>query len=155
MLMRKLKKKLKRPRSPWDSTRMEEENKLTKEFGLKKKGEIWRAEAVVRNFRRRARALIAEKDERKMKILLERLVEMGLIQKEQGLDQVLQLKAYDVLNRRLQTLVFKKGFATSAKDARQRIVHGHVYVDGRKTTFPSYTVPVKKENTINVKGGSK
>lgn len=151
--MRRFKKKLSRPRAPWDSARLEDENKLLKEFGLRRKREIWSAEERVRNFRRSARSLIAVKDDNKIQILLDRLVYLGLIQKGQGLDQVLQLKAGELLNRRLQTLVFKKGFASSVKEARQMITHGHIFVEGRKMVFPAYIVPVDKENLIDVKGG--
>jgi len=153
--MRRLRRKFKRPRAPWDAARIEEEAKILREFGLRRKREIRKAEAIVRNFRRRARNLIAVKDEKKMKILLDKLTEIGLIQKGQGLDQVLQLKASDILGRRLQTIVYKKGYASSIKDARQKIVHGHVYLEGRKTTFPSYLVPAEKEVLIQVKGEKK
>jgi len=155
MLMRRFRKKMKRPRTPWDSVRIDEEGKLLREFGLRRKREIWSAQEVVRNFRRRARNLIAVKDEKKTKILLDKLTELGLLQKEQGLDQVLQLKVNDILNRRLQTIVHKKEFATTVREARQKIAHGHVYVAGRKMTFPAYIVPAKHESQIIVKGGSK
>jgi small subunit ribosomal protein S4 len=153
--MRRLRKKLKRPRSPWDSERLEGETKLLKEFGLRRKREIWSAEEIVRNFRRRARSLIAVRDEKKVKIMLDRLVYMGLVEKGHGLEHVLQLKAGDLLNRRLQTMVFKKGFASTVNEARQSITHGHVYVGGRRTVFPAYIVPVDQENMIEIKGGKK
>jgi small subunit ribosomal protein S4 len=155
MLMRRLKKKMKRPRTPWDSARIEEEDRLMKDFGLRRKREIWRAQEIVRNFRRRARNLIAVKDEKKTKILLDKLTELGLLQKGQGLDQVLQLKVNEILNRRLQTIVQRKGFAVSMKEARQKITHGHVYVAGRKMAFPAYIVPAKNEGLITVKGGAR
>ncbi len=153
--MRKFKKKLKRPRTPWDSARLEEETKLLKEFGLRRKREIWSAEEIVRNFRRRARSMIAVKDERKTKIMIDKLAEMGMTQKGQGLEHVLQLKASDLLNRRLQTIVFKKGFAKTIKEARQSIIHGHVYVDGRRTKFPAFLVPIEKENLVEIRGVKK
>lgn len=153
--MRRLKKKFKRPKRPWDEIRIMEEEKLIKNYGLRRKREIWRAQEILRKFRRRARNLIAVKDEAKTKILLDKLVSMGLLQKGQGLDQVLALKINDILERRLQTLVYKKGFASTIKDARQKIVHGHVYVDGRKIVYPSYLVSVDKENLITIKGGNK
>jgi small subunit ribosomal protein S4 len=155
MIMRRLKKKLKRPRRPWDSSRLDEEAKVLREFGLRRKREIWSAEEIVRNFRRRARNLIAVKDEKKAKIMLDRLVSMGLIQKGQGLEYVLQLKVNDLLNRRLQTLVFKKGFASTVNGARQSITHGHIYVAGRRTTFPACIVPIENENLIEIRGGKK
>jgi small subunit ribosomal protein S4 len=153
--MRRIRKKMKRPRAPWDAVRLEEEGKMLREFGLRRKREIWSAEAIVRSFRRRARNLIAMKDEKKMKILLDKLTEIGLIQKGQGLDQVLQLKTNNILERRLQTIVYKKGHASSIKDARQKIVHGHVYLGGRRTTFPSFIVSAAQESVITVKGGNK
>ena len=70
----------------------------------------------------------------------------------QGLDHVLTLRANDILNRRLQTIVFKKGYASTIKGARQMISHGHVYVGDRRMAFPSYVVPVEKERLIKVEG---
>ena len=153
--MRKLRKRYKKPRRPWDSGRIEEEKKIIREFGLRRKREIWTAEAVVRKFRRRARNLIAVKDEEKTKILLDRLVKLGLLEKGQGLENVLALNAKDVLNRRLQTIVFKKGFADTLKHARQKITHGHVGLGEKRVIFPSYIVPVGEEKIINVKGVKK
>lgn len=155
MFMRKLRKKFKRPKRPWDSSRIGEEAKLLREFGLRRKREIRKAEAIVREFRRRARNLIAVKDEGKTKILLDKLVGLGLIEKGQGLDQVLTLGVNNVLNRRLQTLVFKKGFAPSVNEARQMIAHGHVLVGGRRMKFASYMVPAEKEKLISTEGGKK
>jgi small subunit ribosomal protein S4 len=153
--MRKLRRIYKKPKRPWDSSRIEEERKILREFGLSKKREIWVAEAIVREFRRRARDLIAIKDENQKKILLDRLVGLGLLQKGQGLENVLALNVRDVLNRRLQTLVFQKNFADTIKHARQRITHGHVYMGDRRIIFPSYIVPVGKEGMIKLKGGKK
>jgi small subunit ribosomal protein S4 len=155
MIMRRLRRKFKKPKTPWDSGRIEEDARLLREFGLKRKREIWRAEAIVREFRRRARNLIAVKDEGKTKILLDKMVGLGLLERGQGLDQVLSLGVKDILNRRLQTLVFRKGFASTIKEARQNIAHGHVYVEGRAAKFSSYIVPVDKENTIKITGGNK
>ncbi len=155
MIMRRIRRKYKRPKRPWDSSRIEEEARLIREFGLKRKREIWRAESIVREFRRRARELIAVKDEEKTKVLLDKLVELGLLKKGEGLEQVLALTTNDILNRRLQTIVFRKGYASSIKEARQKIAHGHIYVEGRAVKFPSYLVPVKREGLIQVKGGKK
>lgn len=155
MVMRRLRRKFKNPKTPWDSSRIEEEGKLLREFGLRRKREIWRAESIVREFRRRARDLIAVKDEEKTKILLDKLVGLGLLEKGQGLEQVLTLSVNEVLNRRLQTLVFKKGFASTMKEARQKIAHGHVKVGERTAKFASYIVPVEKERMIRIEGGKK
>ncbi|NIO21923.1 MAG: 30S ribosomal protein S4 [Candidatus Aenigmarchaeota archaeon] len=153
--MRKLRRRYKKPKRPWDSSRIEEEKKILREFGLKRKREIWIAEAIVREFRRRARDLIAIKDEDETKILLDKLVGLGLLQRGQGLENVLALNVTDILNRRLQTLVLKKGFADTIRHARQKITHGNIYMGNRKMIFPSYIVPVENEKLIKLKGGKK
>jgi len=153
--MKKLRRKYKKPKRPWDSSRIEEEKRILREFGLRRKREIWVSEAIVREFRRRARDLIAIRDEKGTKILLDRLVGLGLLQKGQGLENVLILNVKDILNRRLQTIVFRKGFADTIRHARQKITHGHVYMGGRRMIFPSYIVPFERENEIRLKGGKK
>ena len=60
--MRRLKKKYKKPKRPWNSERIEEESNLLREYGLRRKRELWRAESIVRDFRQRARDLIAVKN---------------------------------------------------------------------------------------------
>ena len=51
--MRKLRKKTKRPKTPWDSVRIEEEKKILTDYGLRRKRELRSAEEVLRNFRAR------------------------------------------------------------------------------------------------------
>jgi small subunit ribosomal protein S4 len=43
-----------------------------------------------------------------------------------------------LLERRLDNVVFRLGFATSRAEARQLVKHGHFLVNGRKTTIPSF-----------------
>jgi small subunit ribosomal protein S4 len=45
-----------------------------------------------------------------------------------------------LLERRLDNVVFRMGFATSRAEARQLVRHGHFLIDGRKTTIPSFQV---------------
>ncbi|NKB80640.1 MAG: 30S ribosomal protein S4 [Nitrospirales bacterium] len=45
-----------------------------------------------------------------------------------------------LLERRLDNVVYRLGFAFSRKQARQVVNHGHILVNGRKTDIPSYTV---------------
>ena len=47
-----------------------------------------------------------------------------------------------LLERRLDNVVFRAGFAPSRRTARQLVVHGHVLVNGRKVDRPSYQVKV-------------
>jgi len=57
------------------------------------------------------------------------------------------------LERRLDNVVFSLGFASSRAQARQLVRHGHVVVDGRKTSIPSFQVRVGQ--TISVREGSR
>jgi small subunit ribosomal protein S4 len=45
-----------------------------------------------------------------------------------------------MLERRLDNVVYSLGFAASRAQARQFVRHGHVTIDGRKVTIPSYQV---------------
>ena len=57
------------------------------------------------------------------------------------------------LERRLDSVAFRLGFAISRRQARQVVRHGHVEVNGRKVNIPSYQVSVGDE--IRVREGSK
>ena len=52
------------------------------------------------------------------------------------------------LERRLDNVVFRLGFAMSRRQARQLVRHGHVAVNGRKVNIPSFEVAVGQEITI-------
>ena len=52
------------------------------------------------------------------------------------------------LERRLDNVVYRLGFAISRRQARQLVRHGHVAVDGRKVNIPSYEVTAGEEITI-------
>ncbi len=141
-------KKFEKPFRPFDKDRIEVEKAIMKEYGLRRKKELWRMEGTIRKFRRRARDLLAESDEKKEKELLEKLEKLGLLKKGAKLEDVLSLEVKDILERRLQTLVYKKGLANSVKQARQMIVHRHVRVDGRVIEWPSYLVNKNEEDKI-------
>jgi len=147
---KKQRKKYESPLKPYDKDRIEREKRIKKEFGLRKKRDIWRAVSVLRTIRRRARALQAKKDKIKEKELLDHLYKLNLIRKDSTIDDVLGLSVEDILNRRLQTIVYKKGLARTAKHARQLIVHNHVLVNNRKIAYPSYFVTKEEENNIKL-----
>lgn len=47
-----------------------------------------------------------------------------------------------LLEQRLDNLVYRLGFATTRRQARQLVNHGHILVDGKRVDIPSYTVSV-------------
>ena len=55
------------------------------------------------------------------------------------------------LERRLDCLIHKAGFAPSKKAARQLVIHGHVSVEGKKIDIPSYVVNVGQEIVLSEK----
>ena len=150
--MKRQKKKYEKPLRPWDRTRIEAEKKLKQNYGLRRKKEIWRAQSILRNYRRQARNLAAKKDKEKEKILIDKLVKIGLLNTGADLDDVLALNVENLLERRLQTLTFKKGIAKTSKQARQLIVHGHVTIDGKRVRWPGAIVPISEEGKISFYG---
>jgi len=148
--VKRQRKKYERPRKPWDKERILKEKTLLKTFGLRRKKEIWIAEALLRKYRRMARELAAKKDKEKESILIKKLIKLGLLQKGAGLDDVLSLTPENILERRLQTVVFRKGVASTPKQARQFIVHGKILLNNRKITYPSYLVTSEEEGKITI-----
>ena len=149
---KKQRRKYETPLRPWDKKRIEEEIEIMRKYGLRRKNEIYKAESIVRNIRRNARELAERRNEKMEKELIEKLNKFGLVEKDALLDDVLELKLEDILNRRLQTVVFKKGLAKTSKQARQFIVHGHVKVNKVKIKWPSFLVPKELEKSIRLIG---
>ena len=57
-----------------------------------------------------------------------------------------------LLESRLDNLVYRMGFATTRRQARQLVNHGHILVDGKKVDIPSYLV--KAGDVITIKSRS-
>jgi len=150
--MKRKHKSYSRPKRPFDKVRIEEEAKIKEEYGLKNKIEIWKADSEIKAIRERAKKLISSGHE-KQKALFEKLKKTGF--KADSISDVLSMEKKDYLNRRLQTIVFKKRLARSPKHARQMIVHKKILIDGRAVNSPSYIVPVEFEGKISVKPGKK
>jgi len=149
--MKRQRKKYQTPTKPWDKERIGTEKTLLKNFGLKTKREIWKTQAMLRKYRRLARELAGRQDETKKKVLMDRLMRFGIVTKDATLDTILGLTIEDFLNRRLQTILHKKGLANTPKQARQFITHRQVVIDNRKVRYPSYMVSVDEEEKIIVK----
>jgi len=146
--MKRKHKTYSRPKRPFEKARIEEEVGIKKEFGLKNKREIWKADSKIKIIREKAKRLISAKPE-EQKNLLEKLKKIGF--NVNSISKVLLLNKKDFLQRRLQTVVLKKRIATTAKSARQLITHRKILVDGMVVNAPSYVVPVELENKITIK----
>jgi small subunit ribosomal protein S4 len=149
---RKFKSKYSGPGHPWQRARLEEEGVLAREYGLATKRELWKVASKLKTFASQAKRLIALRtvqSEREKKQLLDRVARLGLLPAGAKLDDVLALTVKDLLNRRLQTVVLKKGLARTPRQARQFIVHEHILVGSKKVSAPSYLVPVSEENLVS------
>ena len=143
------------PSHPWQGERIKAEVVLVNQFGLKNKTEVWKAQSILRNFRKQARELQAllrtgdAQAKRESDALLRKCGRMGVLPMEGStLNDVLVLSEEDILGRRLQTIVFEKGMASTVKQARQMIVHGHVFMNGHRVTVPGYIVLRDEEPSI-------
>lgn len=148
---KKRRKKFAKPHHPWLKERIDEERKLIADYGFKNKREVWKMGSILRNFSNQAKKLIALKTpqaEKEKKQLLHKLQTLGLVEKTANLEDILGLSLRDLFERRLQTIVFRKGLARSVNQARQFITHGHITVGANKITVPSYLVSKKEEETI-------
>ena len=56
-----------------------------------------------------------------------------------------------ILESRLDNLVYRLGFASSIRQARQMVVHGHIRVNGQKIDIPSYRVNIGDEISLKEK----
>jgi small subunit ribosomal protein S4 len=56
-----------------------------------------------------------------------------------------------LLERRLDNVVYRLGFASSRREARQLVGHGHLMVNGKKVNIPSYLVAVGQTVSIREK----
>ena len=148
--MKYQKRKYSTPLRPWDKGRIEAERKTLAEFGLRRKKEIGKAQAIVAGWRERARFLAAHHNAEEEKNLIEKVQSLGLITKSATLDNILGLTLEKILDRRLQTLVMKKGIGRTAKHARQLIVHGHVALEGKRIRWPSALIQTADEGKISV-----
>lgn len=141
----------------FEKERIDSEVKLCGEYGLKNKREIWRTQLVLSKLRKRARDLLTldEHDERRIfegNALLRRMFKFGLLakDKENGLDYVLAVTLHKMLERRLQTRVFKLKIARSIHHARVLIKGRHIAVAGKVVDVPSFMVTVENENKISL-----
>ena len=142
------------PRHPWEKDRIDEERKTINIYGLKNKKELWRSQASLDSIRAQARELQARTRRndplaiKQLNLLLARLNRYKISTGNASLDDILSLTIESVLERRLQTIVFRKNLAKTVKQARQMITHGHILMNGRRVTVPGLLVEASVEDSI-------
>lgn len=154
---RRQKKKYVTPKRPFDSERFESELQLIGSYGLRNKKELWKHRTELSRYRRQARNLLALTAEERATLereLVDKLVRLGILTGEPTLDSVLDLTLENLLERRIQTIVFRKGMASSAYHARQLVTHGHIALDGAKVSTPSRLITLDEEQRMGYVGNS-
>jgi len=148
---KKQRKKYETSRFPWRTDVLQAELKLLGQYGLRNKRELWLHKTMLSRFRGIARSLLGMPTEERRKMekqLLDRLHRLGILHETAVLDDVLDMALEEILERRLQTLVFRKGLAKSVYQARQLITHGHISIEGKRVSSPSYLVLREEEAKI-------
>ncbi|OGD55132.1 30S ribosomal protein S4 [Candidatus Bathyarchaeota archaeon RBG_13_60_20] len=145
------------PRVPYDTEALMEDLRIIGAYGLRNKRELWKVHTELSSLRRRARELLSlgsEERNTREASMIAKLNKRGLVMENSHLEDVLNLSVEDLLERRLQTYIFRRGMAQSLFQARQLIAHGHVEIAGRKVTSPSYQVRIEDEKTLDFAGSS-
>lgn len=148
---KRIRKKYDTPSHPWIKSRIDEEKRLSREFGTKNKKELWKMETTLKKYKSQAKILIALKTDQaavERDHLFRRVSQLGLVQGTVNYDSVLSLTSDDILSRRLQSMLVSKGLARSVKQARQFITHEHIVVGDKVITSPSYLVSVSEESQL-------
>merc|ERR1712032_1775684 len=131
------------------------EMKVVGEYGLKNKREVWRVQYALARIRTAARTLLTLEEKSEARIfqgeaLLRRMTRLGLLlEGERKLDYVLGLTVQKIMERRLQTKVFKLGLAKSIHHARTLIRQRHIRVGKQICNIPSFLVRVDSEKHID------
>ena len=108
------------------------------------------------HLRKAARELLTldEKDPRRIfegSALMKRMYKYGLLnESENKLDYVLGLTVHRFMDRRLQTLVYRKGLAKSIHHARVLIRQRHIRVGKQTVNVPSFCVRTDSEKHIDL-----
>jgi small subunit ribosomal protein S4 len=140
------------PKRPYQTEALMEDLRVIGAYGLRNKRELWKAHTDLSILRGRARDLLsldAAERELREKALIEKLALRGLVMENGRLEDVLTLSVEDLLERRLQTYIFRRGLASSLFQARQLISHGHISIKGTKVTSPSYQIRTTDEETLD------
>ncbi|MFT4892717.1 MAG: small subunit ribosomal protein S4 [Candidatus Nanohaloarchaea archaeon] len=149
-MVKKLKKQYETPNEGWSEERIQREDQLVEEYGLKNKKEVYKAESMLRDLRREARKLVAQDDEEQNQNLINKAQSLGLVKKDAQLEDILTLNTTDILDRRLQTAVNRRGYSDTVNEARQLVTHGHTEIDGKRVNIPGYLLTQEEEKKLEV-----
>lgn len=151
------------PTHPWRQARIDEEHALKEKYGLKKTGgmkEIWKERTSLRRYRNQAMKLIGRVDTseghfaKEKNQLITSLTRKGLLPEGATVGDVLQIDVDQMLSRRLQSVVYRRGLAPTMRSSRQLIMHGHISIGEQKMTVPGYHILKEEEELLQYNSNS-
>lgn len=148
---RRQRKSYETPRHPWQRDQLDVELSLVGEYGLRNKRELWRYKTMLSEVRGIARSLLGTREPEQSRIekqYLAKLSKIGILSESASIDEVLDLDIRDLMERRLQTVVFRKGLAKTLFQARQLVSHGHISVADKIISVPGYIVNRGEEDKL-------
>ena len=147
---RRNRKKYEKPKDMWDNERINADGALVKEYGLKSMKELWMVQTEVSRIRRNAREFLSGTagSAQQEGNMIGRLEKFGITKPNATLDDLLDLNEKSLLDRRLQSVVARKGLARTMAQSRQLIVHGFIAIGGKRINRPSYLVSLAEEKAL-------
>ncbi len=147
---RRNRRKFAKPKDIWNLQRINSDNALRAAYGLKNMKELWKAQSNLSRIRGNVRLLLSGNapNQQMEPNIISSLSRYGIVGGGAKLDDVLDLNVNIFLDRRLQSVVFKKGLARTIKQSRQLITHGFIAIGGKKVSRPGYMVAAAEEQQI-------
>jgi len=147
---RKNRRKYEKTKAMWNVIRIKADNELIDAYSLKNMKELWKVQTELSRLRSNVRRTLSgtSTTSTMQNAIISRLKRLGVVSGDVMPETLLELKANVLLERRLQSIVFRKGLARSMKQARQLITHGFIAINGVKVNTPGYMVKVDEEHKI-------
>ncbi len=143
--------KFDKPKDIWNLQRINSDNALKNEYALKNMKELWKVQSNISRVRGNVRLLLSGSAPNKAmeSDIIASLSKYGIVSNTAKLDDLLDLKVNSFLERRLQSIVFRKGMARSMRQARQLITHGFISVNGKKASRPGRMLTSEEEQHVS------
>ena len=86
--------------------------------------------------------------------MISSLTRKGLLPEGASVGDVLQIDIDQMLSRRLQSVVYRRGLAPTMRSSRQLIMHGHISIGKQKMTVPGYHILKEEEELLQYNSNS-
>jgi small subunit ribosomal protein S4 len=146
---KRIRKKYDTPSHMWDSARIGREHDLKAKYGLRNLRELWILASEIRKMRMNIRSVLSGKSSEKTgREIIARLSRYNIVKGDATPDDLLVVGVEALLERRLQTIVMRKGLARTPRQARQLVAHGLISINGKRVKSPGHLVLASEEMAI-------